>query len=164
MNIKKLISGCFILVFMLLALNTFVLAEEAAVTASNAANDTQWIWAEVVGVDASAKSLTLKYLDYETDLEKQIVLGVDENTVYENIKSFDEIKVADTLSVDYVLLADGKNIAKNISLEKPDLATEVVPPAASEAKPAAVEATAPLSAENPAPVVTENPPAAVDQN
>jgi hypothetical protein len=83
-------------------------------------NDTQWIWGEVVNLDAAGKTITLKYLDYETDQEKDIVLSVDEKTTFENIKSFDEIKVKDTLSIDYTVAPDGKNIAKNIGLESPD--------------------------------------------
>jgi biopolymer transport protein ExbD len=83
-------------------------------------NNTQWVWGEVTNLDNQAKTLTLKYLDYETDQEKELVLTIDEKTTYENIKSFDEIKVKDTLSVDYATGPEDKNIVKNISLEKPD--------------------------------------------
>lgn len=82
--------------------------------------DTQWAWGEVTNLDNLAKTLTLKYFDYETDQEKELVLAVDEKTAYENIKSFDEIKVKDTLSVDYAAGPENKNVAKNISLERPD--------------------------------------------
>ncbi|MCX5711237.1 MAG: hypothetical protein NT060_04710 [Candidatus Omnitrophica bacterium] len=68
------------------------------------------------------KTLTLKYLDYETDQEKDINLSVDEKTAYESVKSLDEIKIKNTLSVDYVA-KDGFNIAKNISLEKGETAS-----------------------------------------
>ena len=88
-------------------------------------NDTQWTWGEVVNLDNAAKTITLKYLDYETDQEKDIVLAVDEKTTFENIKSFDEIKVKDTLSIDYTAGPDGKNIAKNIGLESPDSSAAV---------------------------------------
>jgi len=85
-------------------------------------SETQWIWGEVVLMDPAAKSLTIKYLDYETDQEKEMVIGVDEKTSYENIKSIDEIKLKDILSIDYISGAEGKNTAKNISLEKPESA------------------------------------------
>ena len=35
-------------------------------------------------------------------------------------KSIDEIKVGDSVSIDYTVSADGKNLALNISLEKPE--------------------------------------------
>ena len=82
--------------------------------------ETQWIWGEVVSADSASKSVTIKYLDYETDQEKDMVIGVDEKTTYENIKSIDDIKPKDTLSIDYIAGPDGKNVAKNISLEKPE--------------------------------------------
>jgi len=90
--------------------------------------ETQWIWGEVVSADSASKSITIKYLDYETDQEKDMAISVDEKTTYENIKSIDEVKPKDTLSIDYIVGADGKNIATNVSLEKPDL-----PPTPQEA-------------------------------
>lgn len=101
-------------------------------------NETQWAWGEVINLDAQAKTLTLKYLDYETDQEKDLVLTVDEKTTFENIKSFDEIKIKDTLSIDYVVDVSGKNVAKNINFEKPDSTATAVAPVAESAKPAEV--------------------------
>ncbi|MDD5692134.1 MAG: hypothetical protein PHP10_03035 [Candidatus Omnitrophica bacterium] len=97
-------------------------------------NNAQWAWGEVTNLDGQAKTLTLKYLDYETDQEKELILAVDENTTYDNIKNFDEIKVKDALSVDYAAGPGDKYIAKNISLETPD--TTVPQPAASTEMPA----------------------------
>lgn len=88
-------------------------------------NDTQWAWGEVVNLDSAGKIITLKYLDYETDQEKDMLLAVDDKTTFENIKDFAEIKIKDTLSIDYVVLPDGKNIAKNIGLESPDSSAAV---------------------------------------
>ncbi len=82
--------------------------------------ETQWIWGEVVSVDTAAKKILVKYLDYETDTEKEINIVVDDKTTYENVKSVDEIKPQDTLSIDYIINPDGRNIAKNISIEKPE--------------------------------------------
>jgi len=82
--------------------------------------DTQWIWGDVVSVDAAAKKILVKYLDYETDTEKEINIIVDDKTTYENVKSVDEIKPLDTLSIDYMISPDGRNIAKNISVERPE--------------------------------------------
>jgi len=89
--------------------------------------ETQWIWGEVASVDPVSKSISIKYLDYETDQEKEMVVSADEKTTYENIKTIDGIKPKDTLSVDYIAGVDGKNIAKNVSLEKPESAPAAAP-------------------------------------
>lgn len=79
-----------------------------------------WLWGETVSVDAVNKTVTVKYLDYETDQEKQVVVTTNDQTTFENAASLAEIKAGDTLSIDYV--ADqGKNLAKNISVEASDV-------------------------------------------
>jgi hypothetical protein len=111
--------------------------------------DVQWQYIEeVVSVDLQKNEITGKYLDYETDQEKEIVITVDEKTVYENVKSLVEIKPKDVLSVDYIASPDGKNIAKVINLEKLDL-----PPISEEAttnvtNPAAAVSNATSSADD----------------
>ncbi len=82
-------------------------------------SDVQWVWGEVAGLDIPNKTITLKYLDYETSEEKQISLAVNSLTGYEGVKSLEEIGLKDTLSIDYII-SNGKNIVKNISLEKPE--------------------------------------------
>ncbi|MFA5004976.1 MAG: hypothetical protein WC561_02465 [Candidatus Omnitrophota bacterium] len=128
---KKAFFVLVISIFSGFSLMALALAEEATtapapveqaadpIIAPAVRSDTQWVWGEVTSVDALANTLTLKYLDYEADQEKSIVLSVDENTAYENINSIGELKEKDVLSVDYVI-AEDKNIAKNISLEKLD--------------------------------------------
>ncbi len=80
----------------------------------------QWIWGEVVKLDSPNKAVSVKYLDYETDQEKEMCLSIDDKTTYENIKSIDDIKAKDVVSIDYMPAADGKNMARNISVEKPE--------------------------------------------
>jgi len=110
---------------------TTVAPQEAVPAQSE--SDTQWAWGEVVSLDAAAKTITLKYLDYETDQEKDIILAADDKTVFENIKGFEDIKVKDALSVDYAVTPDGKNIARNIGLENPE-SSAVLPAQTVEAK------------------------------
>lgn len=104
-------------------------------------SDVQWVWGEVAGLDVANKIITLKYLDYETSEEKQISLVVNSLTGYESVKSLEEIGLKDTLSVDYII-SNGKNIAKNISLEKPEN-TSVTP--RSESNTATPENTQPVA-------------------
>ena len=132
MNLKKVVvlSG---LAIVIMATTQIVFAEEAAVTpvdsvaivsnqqaTSQKEGDMQWAWGEVTNLDNQAKTVTLKYLDYETDQEKELVLIVDEKTTFENIKDFNDLALKDTLSIDYTIGVDNNNIAKNISFEKPD--------------------------------------------
>ena len=93
-----------------------VQAQTPAVTEA----ETQWLWGEVVLVSPEKNELTVRYLDYESDLEKDIILAVDDKTTFENIKSISEIKLQDTVSVDYVMGTEGKTLARNISVEKPE--------------------------------------------
>lgn len=82
--------------------------------------ETQWIWGDAISIDTVAKKILVKYLDYETDTEKEISIDLDDKTTFENIKSLDGIKPQDTLSIDYIINPEGRNIAKNISVEKPE--------------------------------------------
>lgn len=101
-----------------------------AVPETQSEPETQWVWGEVNTLDTQNKMIVVKYLDYETDQEKEISINTDDKTTYENIKSLDEIRPKDTVSVDYIVSPDGKNIARNISVEKPEAATEDVQPSA----------------------------------
>jgi hypothetical protein len=168
MDLKKIIA-VFVFTGLIAAATLIALAEEAAPGAENPVvsvagpavsistpqapsqneNDTQWAWGEVVNVDGAGKTITVKYLDYETDQERDIVLVVDEKTTFENIKIFDEIKVQDTLSVDYIIGPDGKNIAKNIGLESPDVSAAVTAQAVEDIRPADAQANAEQPAVNP---------------
>jgi len=116
-------------------------APPAAVTTP----ETQWVWGEIVSVDAAKNELVIKYLDYETDQEKEMAIGVDDKTAYENAKSLADVKSKDTLSIDYIVTADGKNVARNISVEKAESAAPAAAPVQEQGTvaqpPAPVETT-----------------------
>ena len=95
-------------------------AQEETAGVSTEIPDVQWLWGETVSVDAAKGELAIKFLDYETEQEKQVTIVTDDKTTYENVNSLAQIKPTDTLSIDYVVDKDGKNIAKNISVEKPE--------------------------------------------
>jgi len=150
MNLKRFaVLSVFIIFIMVITLIAF--AEESVVApadptaipsdwqvTSKDGSETLWAWGEVTNLDAQAKTLTLKYLDYETDQEKELVLAIDEKTVFENINTLEEIKIKDTLSIDYTIGVDGKNIAKNINFEKPDSSSNVPAQAVENDRPAEV--------------------------
>jgi len=81
-------------------------------------NDGEWLWGDVLAVDLEKKEIKVKHLDYETYTEKEIIIAVDAQTTYENVRSLEEIKPQDTVSIDYAVDSKGKNAAKNISVEK----------------------------------------------
>ncbi len=120
-------------------------------------NETQWAWGEVVNLDSAAKTITLKYLDYETDQEKNIAIVIDDKTAFENIKSFDEIKVKDTLSIDYIAAPDGKNLAKNIGLESVDSSSAVPVQAVEDTKQIDVQVAPKQPAASPEAAVETSP-------
>lgn len=99
--------------------------EEKAAVETNPAQETSvsdtedisWVWGEVKSIDPASASLTVIYMDYQTDEEKELVLNTDQETKYEGVNDLNGIKVSDTASIDYVV-KDGKNIAHNISIEK----------------------------------------------
>ncbi|MDD5254664.1 MAG: hypothetical protein PHR11_01255 [Candidatus Omnitrophica bacterium] len=96
-----------------------------------------WIWGEVASVDPSKSQIAVRYLDYETDMEKEMLVAVDTKTIYENVVSLEEIKPLDSVSIDYILGADGQNLAKAVSVEKPqdiyeEKPQDLNPPAALE--------------------------------
>jgi hypothetical protein len=131
MNLRKEFLLLSIAVFFVF-LSTGLVFSQEDVTSGPEANtlledEMQWVWGEVVFVDAANKNINVKYLDYESDTEKEMVVKVDDKTTYENVKSIEEIKPKDTLSIDYVVTPDGKNLAKNINAEKPEDAQGVQP-------------------------------------
>lgn len=95
-------------------------AEENAPVLIPSESEMQWLWGEVSSIDTQKNEIIIKYLDYETDTEKDIKVSVDETAVYENVKSISDIKENDIISVDYIFSPDGRYIAKNISIEKPE--------------------------------------------
>ncbi len=90
-------------------------AEEAETSAIEP--EVLWLWGEVVSLNAQNKAFSVKYFDYETEAEKDITLNVNDKTTYEGANSIAEIKVKDTVSVDYIVTG-GSSLAKNISVEK----------------------------------------------
>ena len=92
-------------------------AAAPVVPPATAVPDLQWIWGEVVSVNAATQAMSVKYLDYDSDMEKTIDIVSDAGTKYEEVKGIDEIKPQDTVSIEY-LVKDGKNLAKGITVER----------------------------------------------
>ena len=146
----KMVLVSLSLAFLLSASTHFTFAQDTVTEVTANEPETQWLWGEVASVDAANNALTIKYLDYETDTEKEMVMSVDTKTTFENTNALVEIRPLDTISVDYVTTADGKNTARNVSLEKPE-PEEAAPQAeAPEEMGSSVAAPVPAAEENPA--------------
>lgn len=100
---------------------TSVIASFAQEQAAELEN--QWLWGEIDSVDIQENEVMVRYLDYDTEQEKEINITVDEKTIYENVDSLLDIKPRDAVSVNYLILPEGKNLAKNISVENPETAS-----------------------------------------
>lgn len=84
-----------------------------------------WVWGEVKSVDPALSTATVIYMDYQTDEEKDLVLEVNTQTKFEGVEGLGSLKAGDTAGIDYSVI-DGKNIAKNISVEKIEALPEAV--------------------------------------
>lgn len=149
-GILKAYSIIIVLIFLLILFNSLSFSQEVQQPAQETQPQaqpqtpepqtpepqTQWVWGEVISVDTNSGQILVRYLDYETDNEKEIAIYTETNTTYENVTALSEIKPKDTVSIDYTISSDGKNIAQNISVEKIEPAsTEPIIPSESEVPP-----------------------------
>ena len=97
-------------------------ATEAPALASAASNKSAQpeeisIYGEIKAVNQAASSVTVQYYDYDSDQEKSIEITADTNTKIENAATINNIKQGNWADVIYTV-ANGKNIAKSIIVEK----------------------------------------------
>ncbi|MEW6009290.1 MAG: hypothetical protein AB1629_06630 [Candidatus Omnitrophota bacterium] len=78
----------------------------------------QWVWGEVTEVNLENSKIKIRYLDYETDAEREETFILDKDSEFENVSSAQEIKVSDSAGIDYYIDKEGKRIIKSISIEK----------------------------------------------
>ena len=78
----------------------------------------KWLWGEVIAIDAPGMKLQVRYADFETDTDQETALQVTPKTAIDGVAGFADIKVGDTISVDYSLSPEGVNLAETISVER----------------------------------------------
>ncbi|PIZ84812.1 MAG: hypothetical protein COX96_01845, partial [Candidatus Omnitrophica bacterium CG_4_10_14_0_2_um_filter_44_9] len=81
------------------------------------AKPTEWVWGEVVSVDAANKQIVIKHLDYDTYEEVQTILKVGDKTLFENVAALGDIKAGNHLTADFKIV-EGSNVADLIVVEK----------------------------------------------
>src|SRR3989338_3267183 len=121
------LTGILFLSFLPLVFSQQEAPQPQAVELPAPEEEVSWLWGEVKAVDPAASSLTVMYMDYQTDEEKEMVLTIDARTQFEVTNGLSGIKVGDTASIDYAV-EGGRNVARNISIEK----IEVMPEAPAQ--------------------------------
>lgn len=98
------------------------------------------VYGEVKAVNAGQNSIALEYYDYDSDEEKRMEVVLDANTKLENASALSNVKEGDWIDVVYSI-ADGKNLAKSIAVEKDTEFEEPVEqaPAAKDKPSAAID-------------------------
>jgi hypothetical protein len=79
--------------------------------------DTGWAWGDIIFIDLENAKFKIRYFNYEKEIEEEIFIFVDEHTVFENVKDLSQIKLQDSVSVDYIKTSKG-NIARLITVER----------------------------------------------
>ena len=125
-----------LILVVMLAFSTLAMAENTSVNVSvpgvevkvnapgvNVEVDTEkTAMGPLVNIDPANKIILVKDFNYETEEFSELAISIDEKTTLENFKSIDELKQDDELTVDYIVRADGKNIATQITLEETEVA------------------------------------------
>lgn len=75
----------------------------------------QYSWGTVKSL--TSEQLAVTEYNYENNQEISVTYTVDAETVFNNVQSISEIKVGDSVEIDFVVM-EGKNIAKTITVEK----------------------------------------------
>ncbi len=114
--------------------------QDVPAAVSSEEENISWVWGEVKSVDPALSTATVIYMDYQTDEEKDLVLEVNTQTKFEGVDGLSLLKAGDTAGIDYSVI-DGKNIARNISVEKIEALPEAVDEPVTE--PAAEAVTPP---------------------
>jgi hypothetical protein len=81
------------------------------------------VYGEIQAVNAALGTLSVQYYDYDSDSEKTSEVVVGAATKMENAKALGDIKKGDWVDVTYIV-SEGKNMAKMVSVEKEEPATE----------------------------------------
>jgi len=89
------------------------------------------IYGEIQSVNAQANSMMVQYYDYDNDEERSAEITLDSASKLDNAKAIGDMKKGDWVDVTYTGKA-GKNVAKVVSVEKEEPATDENAPTAEE--------------------------------
>ena len=86
--------------------------------------ETDYSWGTISSV--SSNQIVAREHDYDKDEEVNVTYTVDPKVKLKNVKSLQDIKVGDSIEIDYVV-KDGKKVAMAITVEKPSYEEEYTP-------------------------------------
>ena len=69
-------------------------------------------------LSANQDQMTVREFDYETGEETDIVYYFIADTILDSVESADQIKPGDLVDVEFTVSADGKNIAKEVLVDR----------------------------------------------
>jgi len=98
-------------------------APQAAAAEAAAKTNELSIYGEVQAVNVQAASISVQYYDYDNDEERSLEVSLDKDSKLENVKAIGEVKKGDWVDVTYTV-TDGKNTARNVSVEAEDVSAE----------------------------------------
>jgi hypothetical protein len=93
-------------------------APAKAEPAAKAEPEEEAIYGEVLAVNEADGSMTVQYYDYDADEEKNLEVGIDKATKFENAAALKDVKKGDWVDVSYLPSASAKKTAKSVKVEK----------------------------------------------
>ncbi len=88
--------------------------DDAAMAAPDTENE--YSYGTVVSVNKDAKEIVISEYDWSNDTETNVTFGIDPQIIVENAASWMDIPAGSEVDIEYVLDANGKRIAKTISV------------------------------------------------
>lgn len=127
-------------------------AQDAASIPQSTTVENEYSYGTVVSVNKDTSELTISEYDWVNDKEANVTFIVDPKVEVENAASWKDITAGSEVDIEYVAEANGKKIAKYISVYTPEeMNAQLTEEVAPEAAPApAAPATAPAAQEAPA--------------
>lgn len=102
----------------------FLMCSVSGVSLAQEEEELEYSWGIVSSV--SSNQIVVTEYDYDSDEEVDATYTVDPQADIRNVESLKDIKVGDSIEIDYVVSA-GKKVAKIIAVEKPSYEEEYTP-------------------------------------
>ena len=85
---------------------------------SVAQDEDQFLYSYGEVLSVAQDQIMVREFDYATGEEKDVVYYITADTILDSVESVDQIKPSDLVDVEFMVSEDGKNIAKEILVDK----------------------------------------------
>ena len=106
---RYLLSGFALIVCFCLALTPI---------SSVAQDEDQFLYSYGEVLSVAQDQIMVREFDYATGEEKDVVYYITADTILDSVESVDQIRPSDLVDVEFMVSEDGKNIAKEILIDK----------------------------------------------